>query len=110
VSQANGKHGHVIDYRHVIHSLRRKPMALLNLVYRDQLFPRRDYGKRYCRRSRAAKIWDTSGSDTRTRLQQIENSLDCIAQSFCVPSGLVRGIKGASRVIRIATMKSARCS
>ena len=35
----NGKHGHVVDYRHVIHSLRRKPMALLNLVYRDQLFP-----------------------------------------------------------------------
>jgi hypothetical protein len=41
--QANGKHGHVVDYRHVIHSLRRKPMALLNLVYRDQLFPRRVY-------------------------------------------------------------------
>ena len=39
----NGKHGHVIDYRHVIHSLRRKPMALLNLVYREQLFPRRPY-------------------------------------------------------------------
>ena len=31
---------HVVDYRHVIHSLRRKPGALLNLVYRDQLFPR----------------------------------------------------------------------
>jgi hypothetical protein len=42
-AQPNGKHGHVIDYRHVIHSLRRKPMALLNLVYRDQLFPRRAY-------------------------------------------------------------------
>jgi hypothetical protein len=42
-SQPNGKHGHVIDYRHVIHSLRRKPMALLNLVYRAQLFPRRAY-------------------------------------------------------------------
>jgi hypothetical protein len=42
-AQANGKHGHVVDYRHVIHSLRRKPMALLNLVYRDQLFPRRAY-------------------------------------------------------------------
>jgi len=39
----NGKHVHVADYRHVIHSLRRKPMALLNLVYRDQLFPRRAY-------------------------------------------------------------------
>ncbi len=39
----NGKHGHVLDYRHVIHALRRKPMALLNLVYRDQLFPREAY-------------------------------------------------------------------
>jgi hypothetical protein len=36
----HGRSGHVIDYRHVIHALRRKPMALLNLVYRDQLFPR----------------------------------------------------------------------
>lgn len=35
----NGRHGHVVDYRHVIHALRRKPMALLNLVYRDRLFP-----------------------------------------------------------------------
>jgi hypothetical protein len=33
----------VVDYRHVIHSLRRKPMALLNLVYRDALFPRPAY-------------------------------------------------------------------
>src|ERR1700681_4747916 len=38
--EPGGKHGHVVDYRHVIHSVRRKPMALLNLVYRDQLFPR----------------------------------------------------------------------
>jgi hypothetical protein len=43
----NGKHGHVIDYRHVIHSLRRKPMALLNLVYRDQIFPRRAYARAF---------------------------------------------------------------
>jgi hypothetical protein len=39
----SGKHGHVVDYRHVIGALRRKPMALLHLVYRDQLFPRRAY-------------------------------------------------------------------
>jgi hypothetical protein len=39
----NGKHGHVIDYRHVIHALRRKPMALMDLIYRDQLFPREAY-------------------------------------------------------------------
>lgn len=34
---------HVVDYRHVIHALRKKPMALANLVYRDQLFPRPAY-------------------------------------------------------------------
>jgi hypothetical protein len=43
----SGKHGHVIDYRDVIHALRRKPMALLNLVYRDQLFPRRAYQRAF---------------------------------------------------------------
>jgi hypothetical protein len=42
-AQPSGKHGHVVDYRHLIHALRRKPMALLNLVYRDQLFPRRAF-------------------------------------------------------------------
>ena len=39
----DGKYGHVIDYHHLIHALRRKPMALLNLVYRDQLWPREAY-------------------------------------------------------------------
>lgn len=34
---------HVVDYHHVIHALRRKPGALLNLVYRDQLFPSEAY-------------------------------------------------------------------
>jgi transposase InsO family protein len=43
----NGKHGHIVDYRHVIHALRRKPMALLNLVYREQLFPRRAYRRAF---------------------------------------------------------------
>ena len=47
---ALGQRGHVVDYRHIIHSLHRKPSlpprrrgALLNLVYRDQLFPRAAY-------------------------------------------------------------------
>ena len=42
-SWGQGRHGHVVDYRHVIHSLCRKPMALLNLVYRDALFPRPEF-------------------------------------------------------------------
>jgi hypothetical protein len=37
----------VVDYRHVIHSLRRKPMALLGLVYRDSLFPRPAYARAF---------------------------------------------------------------
>lgn len=41
--RAKGTRAHVVDYHHVIHSLRRKPQALLNLVYRDDLFPRTAY-------------------------------------------------------------------
>ena len=44
---SDSKGGHVVDYRHVIHALRKKPMALLNLVYRDQLFPRRAYERAF---------------------------------------------------------------
>jgi hypothetical protein len=39
----DGRRVQVVNYRHVIHSLRRKPMALLHLVYRDALFPRPAY-------------------------------------------------------------------
>lgn len=44
---SGNKSGHVVDYRHVIHALRKKPMALNNLVYRDQLFPRDAYRKAF---------------------------------------------------------------
>ena len=40
---AGGQLGYQIDYRHIIHSLRNKPGALLNLSYRDQLFPQPVY-------------------------------------------------------------------
>ncbi|HEY6982098.1 MAG TPA: IS21 family transposase [Reyranella sp.] len=55
---SDNKGGHVVDYRHVIHALRRKPMALLNLVYRDQLFPRPAY-------ARAFEAWRSHGDDRR---------------------------------------------
>lgn len=42
-----GKHDQVVNYRHVIHALRRKPMALLNLVYRDKLFPREAFRRTF---------------------------------------------------------------
>ena len=36
-AHSDGRHDQVVNYRHVIHALRKKPMALLNLVYRDKL-------------------------------------------------------------------------
>ncbi len=44
---SKGKHDQVVNYHHVIHSLRKKPMALMNLVYRDQLFPRQAYRRTF---------------------------------------------------------------
>lgn len=41
------KGAHVVDYRHIIHALGKKPMALLHLVYRDQLFPRPAYARAF---------------------------------------------------------------
>jgi hypothetical protein len=40
---SDGRRTQVVDYRHIIHSLRKKPMALLHLLYRDALFPRPAY-------------------------------------------------------------------
>jgi hypothetical protein len=60
----SGRHGHVVFYRHVIHALHRKPMALLNLVYREQLYPRRAQQRAFeallpptARSQRAAACW-----------------------------------------------------
>jgi transposase InsO family protein len=39
------KRAHRIDYRHVIGTLKRKPQALRNLVYRDDLFPHQAYAR-----------------------------------------------------------------
>ena len=46
-AQSDGHRGHVVNYHHLIHALRRKPMALLHLVYRDQLFPRDAYRRTF---------------------------------------------------------------
>ncbi|MFS2039863.1 MULTISPECIES: IS21 family transposase [Rhizobium/Agrobacterium group] len=44
---ADGRHDQVVNYHHVIHSLRKKPMALRGLVYRDKLFPREEYRRAF---------------------------------------------------------------
>ncbi len=47
----DGKRVHQVDYRHMIHALRRKPQALARSVYRDSLFPRTEYAEAWTRLS-----------------------------------------------------------
>ena len=42
----DGRRLHVVDYRHVIQALRRKPQALAGSIYRDELFPGTAYAPR----------------------------------------------------------------
>ena len=42
-----GRRGRGVDFRHVLPSLHRKPMALLNWIYRDDLFPRDAYRRTF---------------------------------------------------------------
>lgn len=43
VRSANNSRGRMIDYRHFIEALKRKPQAFQGLVFRDALFPREAY-------------------------------------------------------------------
>jgi hypothetical protein len=45
ISECKG--GHVVDCPRVIHALRKKPMTLGNLVYREQLFPRPAFARAF---------------------------------------------------------------
>ncbi|WP_299656057.1 hypothetical protein [uncultured Jannaschia sp.] len=47
------KRVHRINYRHVIHALRRKPQALAGSVYRDGLFPHSEYAEAWAALSAA---------------------------------------------------------
>lgn len=51
--RGDGVRLHRVDYRHVIHALRRKPQALAGSVYRDGLFPRSEYAAAWAALSEA---------------------------------------------------------
>ena len=51
--RGDGVRRHRVDYRHVIHALRRKPQALAGSVYRDGLFPRSEYAAAWAALSEA---------------------------------------------------------
>jgi hypothetical protein len=73
-----GKGGHVVDYRHVIHALRKKPMALLNLVYRDQLFPRPAYARAF--EALCAQLGDKRACKITVELLALAHDRTCEAE------------------------------
>ena len=103
----NGKHGHVVDYRHVIYSLRRKPMALLNLVYREQLFPRRAYQRAF--EALLASDSETQACRTMVGLLALAHDRACEAElaeaiAFCGSS-----CSGCRRRAESRAAPAARC-
>ena len=75
---SDSKGGHVVDYRHVIHALRKKPMALLNLVYRDQLFPRPAYARTF--ETLLAAVGDRRACKTTVELLALAHDRACEVQ------------------------------
>jgi hypothetical protein len=75
---SNGKGGHIVDYRHVIHALRKKPMALLNLVYRSQLFPRPAYARAF--ESLRSAVGDKRGCKVAVELLALAHERGCEAE------------------------------
>jgi hypothetical protein len=72
------KGGHVVDYRHVIHALRKKPMALPNLVYRDQLFPSPAYRKAF--EALLAEVGDKRACKVTVELLALAHDRGCEAE------------------------------
>src|SRR6266545_3376913 len=72
------KGGHVVDYRPVIHALRKKPMALPNLVYRDQLFPRQAYRKAF--EALRAEVGDKRACQVTVELLALAHDRTCEAE------------------------------
>ena len=75
---SDNKGGHVVDYRHVIHALRKKPMALLNLVYRDQLFPRPAYARAF--EALCVEVGDKRGCKVTVELLALAHDRACEAE------------------------------
>jgi len=93
----SGKHGQVVNYRHVIHALRRKPMALLNLVYRDQLFPREAYRRTFERLLEA--ISERRACKTMVELLAIAHERGCESElaehlDICIGEGRLPDLTG----------------
>ena len=95
----NGKGGHVVDYRHVIHALRKKPMALLNLVYRSQLFPRPAYARAF--EALRADVGDKRACKIVVELLALAHDRGCEAEL----AAAINAELDASRLLDLAVLR-----
>ena len=93
------KGGHVVDYRHVIHALRKKPMALPNLVYRDQLFPRQAYRKAF--EALRAEVGDKRACQVTVELLALAHDRACEAE----PAQVIDAELDAGRLPDLALLR-----
>jgi hypothetical protein len=91
----------VIDYRHVIATLKKKPQALRHLVYRDELFPRTAY----------ARAWQAldAGLPPRQACRVMVGLLDLAATGACEADLAVRldAILDAGQLPDLAALEAA---
>ena len=88
----SGARGHVVNYRHVIHSLKRKPMALPRLAYREELFPREAY--RRCFEAAQERGDERSAAKLTVRLLALAHEGNCEAEL----AEAIAGALGAGRL------------
>ncbi len=74
---ASTKPVHVVNHRHVIHSLKTKPMALMNLTCRDELFPRE--ACRRCFEAALSKAGERAACRLTVRLLALAHEENCEA-------------------------------
>ena len=94
------KGGHVVDYRHVIHALRKKPMALNNLVYRDQLFPRPAYARAF--EALCIELGDKRACKITVELLALAHDRGCEAEL----AGLIEADLDAGKLPDLAILRS----
>ena len=75
--QPPASRAHVVNYRHIIHSLKKKPMALLNLVYRAELFPREAY--RHCFELALTRLTERAACRLAVKLLALAHEQNCEA-------------------------------
>jgi len=85
-----GKHDQVVSYHHVIHALRKKPMALMNLVYRDRLFPREAYRRTF--ELLVERLPERQAARLMVDLLALAHDRACEAElAHCLEDGLAQG-------------------